>query len=103
FAALSQPLPQLSAWPSYAGRGLQRVGPSRRGAGGGRRSPAAESAFLIGSSQAAHAHQRPSGLRASSDRAAQSGAEVKSRGQSGDAAFVYAGGMPLPVLSQLFQ
>src|SRR2546425_510622 len=74
---LSQPLPQYTACPSHAGSGLQRVRPSRRGAGGGRRSAAAESPVLTGGSQAEGADQRPGDVRASYDRPAQGRAEVK--------------------------
>ena len=72
-----QPLPQHSACPSHAGRGLQRVRPSRRGAEGSRRSAAAQSQVLTGSAQAANADQRSSGVGAAYCGVAQGGAEVR--------------------------
>jgi tetratricopeptide (TPR) repeat protein len=64
--------PNITGCPPNAGGCLQRVRPNRRGAGGGRRSTAAESPFLTRGSQAENAHQRSSGLGAASGSLAQS-------------------------------
>ena len=71
-----QPLPQYAACPSHAGSGLQRVRPTRRGAGRGSGSAAAQSQFLAGGSQTARADQRPGGFRASYCCPAQGGVEI---------------------------